>query len=102
VNTEKCYACGGTGTLDGKRCDICKGNGLIAAAPKPDAEQVLSVFEAVKVMPLRPTDVLVLKAPFYIPQATANEMRDRLAAVLPGIKVLICDAGMDVEVIRKE
>jgi hypothetical protein len=53
---------------------------------------------------LRPGDVLVLKFPFRLSADDADYVKEQIDAVWPDqhVKVLICDGGMDVSVLRAE
>lgn len=67
-----------------------------------EMERLAEIFEAVKVLPLRPTDKVVIK----INQAISSEQRNQIVPILErefsGHRVIVLDAGMDLEVLRQE
>lgn len=68
-----------------------------------DVEKLAAIFEAVKVMPLRPTDVLVFRCPGMLSAEQAAEIRQRLEAAVPGDHaVILLEGGCDIEVLRLE
>lgn len=100
---EKCPDCAGTGFINKARCPRCHGNMIIdvPAKPKQDPERPALLWEALKVIPLRPEDVLVFRTPKSLGQADLEGIQASLSVVLPkGAKVLVLDGGADVDVIR--
>lgn len=63
-------------------------------------EDLAAVFEQVKVLPLRPTDVLVLRTPRTISQAQEQMVREAVQELTGHANVLVLDGGADVDVIR--
>lgn len=100
----KCDACGGSGQTEGLRCDACRGNGLVQAEdrPLPDPESVRSLLEAVKVIPLRPGDVIVGKVPAHMTAEQSAHLRELFAGVFEGHRCVILSGGIDIEVVRRE
>jgi hypothetical protein len=101
---RKCGDCGGTGKVGDGRCHACRGNGLIItpSIPAPDPDAVRSVLEAVKIIPMRPGDVVVCKVPSFIDDATIERIRADLSEVFEGHQIVVLSGGMDIEVIRRE
>lgn len=100
----RCPACAGSGRTEGKRCDACRGNGLVLAEDTPavDPEALRSILEAVKVIPLRPGDVILAKVPSPIADSTADRIRQGLADVFVGHRIVVLSGGVDIEVVRRE
>lgn len=62
-----------------------------------------SVFDSVKVAHLQHGDILVLKCQQVLSQSVAAAIMQRLEELLPdGVKVMVLDDGMDVEVLQPE
>lgn len=100
----KCSACGGQGTVEKQRCEACRGNGLVHVADRfMDASADLrSILESVKVMPLRPGDVIICKVPAFLPAETAEGLRSNLSELFDSNPVLVLTGGIDIEVVRPE
>jgi hypothetical protein len=67
-----------------------------------DLDQLASIFEAVKVLPLRPTDRLLVRCRGRISEMEIKAMREAFEREFPGHRVLVLDNGADLEVIREE
>jgi hypothetical protein len=66
-------------------------------------EEMAALFEAVKVIPLRPTDIVVFRTNKCLTQDVAESVRQALTTILPaGCKVLCLQDGDDIEVIRPD
>lgn len=63
-------------------------------------EDMAAMFEAVKVLPLRPSDVLVFRAKRPISVAQANLVKEIVQEITGHEKVLVIDNDADVDVIR--
>lgn len=57
-------------------------------------------FEIAK-LDLRPGDVLVARALAHLPSEAAGRIRAYIARELPGTKVLVIDAGLELSVVSK-
>ena len=66
-----------------------------------DMEHLASIFEAVKVLPLRPTDKLVFRAHRVLSEEQAIRAKAYLENVL-GVPVVVLDSSGDLEIIRPE
>lgn len=98
----KCPACGGTGQVDGERCKACHGNMLVSDATPPDAQRTMSLFEAVKVMPLQPDDVILLRVPYPISEDTRQRLIAYVSERVGARHIVLLDGGIDMDIIRKE
>jgi len=67
-----------------------------------DIEKMAEIFEAVKVISLRPNDVLVFRCEKFLNRQQTEDITQYLRHKLPDIRVLIVDGGTDLDVIRKE
>lgn len=65
-------------------------------------EDMAAVFEAVKVLPLRETDVLVMVTPRQISEAQEVMVREAVQEITGHARVLVLGGGMDVQVMRPE
>lgn len=63
-----------------------------------DMEKLAAIFEAVKVLPLRPSDKIVLK----LSEGVTDEVIARLQAEFCGHKVIVLTSGIDIEILREE
>jgi RecJ-like exonuclease len=103
MGARKCAKCGGTGAVKDIRCAACRGNGLvITQTEQHDPESLRSIIEAVKVIPLRPDDVIVCKIPSFLPDDDLAAIRDNLSEAFGGHRVIVLSGGMDIEVVRRE
>lgn len=66
---------------------------------RADLEKIL---EAVKVMPLRPEDRVVLKMKETLSDEAREVVRGIAEALFPGHRIVVLDAGADLEVIRHD
>ena len=67
-----------------------------------DMEKLALIFEAVKVLPLRETDLLVFRTNARLDKDSAVTLRDALEEWLGHVRILILDGGADLEVVRRE
>lgn len=65
-------------------------------------EELAALFEAVKILPLRPTDVVVFRSPEFLPDNAKAWIRATLTEAMPGRKILVVDGGADIDIIRPE
>lgn len=65
-------------------------------------EDLAKIFEAVKVMPIRPTDVIVVRCAARISADTAARVKEAVVEATGHRNVLVLDSAADVEVLRKE
>lgn len=69
-----------------------------------DMEKLASIFEAVKVMPLRETDIIVFRCGHRVSAEQSRQVRDALSSAL-GMhlhRIIVLDDGADVEILRRE
>jgi len=67
-----------------------------------DMERLAEIFEAVKVVPLRESDLLVFRANEVLDEDMAERLRWALREATGHEKILIVDHGADLYVIREE
>ena len=67
-----------------------------------DMEKLASIFEAVKILPLRPTDQLIFRCKQKLSEEMYRRVNEEIKRLLPGVKVLLLNSGFDVEVLRVE
>lgn len=67
-------------------------------------EEFAAVFEAVKVIPLRPSDILVFRTKARISAAKVEEVEELLQARLghTRARILVLDGSVDLDVIRSD
>lgn len=65
-------------------------------------EQLAELIEKVKILPLRASDVIVLKVPGTISLATSEKLKNQVSTQVGGHKVLVLSDGLDIDVLRKE
>lgn len=100
----KCPACSGSGQVESGRCSACRGNGLVREEDRgaQDPEALRSILEAVKIIPIRPGDIIVLKIPSDLDAATVARLRSQAREAFKVEDVVILSGGIDIEVVRKE
>lgn len=69
---------------------------------KLDVEKLAAIFEAVKVLPLRPGDLLIFRSEDRLTFEQTERVRGLLEKNIPGHRVLVLDGGADIEVLRRE
>lgn len=67
-----------------------------------DMEKLASIFEAVKVMPLRPQDFIVLRTNVRLDAEHAAELHAYIEEVAGHSRILMIDNGANLEVLRFE
>lgn len=67
-----------------------------------DMERLAQIFEAVKVLPLRPTDILVFRTKGQIRPEVGERITAHLKGVLGHQKILVVSDDADLEIIRPE
>jgi hypothetical protein len=67
-----------------------------------DMEKLASLFEAVKVMPLRSSDFVIFRTPVSLSLDQQAEIYATLEEALDHSRILIVDQGADIEVLRRE
>lgn len=67
-----------------------------------ELEKLASIFEACKVLPLRPTDLLVFRANDRLPLEEKALLHTAIEAATGHVRILILDGGADLAVIRPE
>jgi hypothetical protein len=65
-------------------------------------EQLAGVFEAVRVMPLRPSDVLVFRSNVRLNAAQESTIRAHLEEKTGHARIVILDSAADLGVLRPE
>lgn len=65
-------------------------------------EKFHELIEAVKVLPFRSDDVIVLKFKQFLPSHVQRDIRDQVGRYFDNRRVLILDGDADIEVVRKE
>ena len=62
-----------------------------------------SVFDSVKVASLQPGDILVIKCQQVMPKRAVDALMQRMEVLLPGgVKAVVLDGGLGVEVLQPE
>lgn len=62
-----------------------------------------SQIETIRVTRLEPGDVLVLKCQHVLSRSVRQRLRDQILELMPdGVKAMVLDGGMDLEVMRKD
>ncbi|BDR10690.1 hypothetical protein CTR2_R40280 [Comamonas thiooxydans] len=62
-----------------------------------------SVFDSVKVANLQSGDILVIKCQQVMPKRAVDALMQRMEVLLPeGVKAVVLDGGLDVEVLQPE
>lgn len=68
-----------------------------------DMERLAEIFEAVKVLPLRPDDYILFRTQQRIPHEYHAEVREALELVFgKRNKILVLECGDDIEIVRPE
>lgn len=67
-----------------------------------DLEKLAAILEAVQVLPLRPTDVVVFRTPANLPADACASIYDYLADRLGTKRILVLVGGATLEVVRPE
>jgi hypothetical protein len=67
-----------------------------------DMEKLASLFEAVKVLPLRSSDFVIFRTPVSLSLDQMAEIHAVLESKLEHSRILILDQGADIEVLRRE
>ncbi len=67
-----------------------------------DSAKLASLFETVKVLPLRPGDILVIRCKDRFPMEAMDRFRALLEKEIPGHRILVLENGTDIEVLRRE
>lgn len=67
-----------------------------------DMEKLAAIFEAVKVMPLRTDDIIVLRMEQEVTHEVADRLKASLREILGDRTVLVLGGGMDIEIVRPE
>lgn len=67
-----------------------------------DMERLAEIFEAVKVMPLRSTDIVVFRAPVSLDAEAAAAIYAHLEEQLCHSRIMILTDGADLQVVRPE
>lgn len=68
-----------------------------------NVEELASIFEQVKIAPIQPQDVIVMRTSHHLSIAQAANIHKELESVFgEGRKILILEGGADVAIIRNE
>lgn len=67
-----------------------------------DVEKLAAIFEAVQVLALRPSDILVFRTPNYLGYEGKVRIYTELEALTGHSRILIVDGAADVEILRFE
>ncbi len=65
-------------------------------------EKLAKIFEAVKVIPLRPTDILVLRTTVRLTAKQADDAKEYFVEQTGHANVVVLDAAAELEVVRPE
>lgn len=67
-----------------------------------ELEKLASIFEAVRVLPLRPSDLLVFRANAFLDLEQKVLLHDAIEAATGHARILILDGGADLAIVRPE
>ena len=67
-----------------------------------ELEQLAKIFEAVKVLPFRPQDIIVIKVMQWLTDEQRKLIQQTWRDLVSEQKVIVLDGGLDIEVLRKE
>lgn len=69
---------------------------------KPKPKPAIKIPIAVKILKLKPDDVVVFKCDDVITEAVATQVKQRAEQLLPNVRVMVLGKGMDItKVIRQ-
>lgn len=67
-----------------------------------EMEKLAELFEAVKVLPLRPTDIVVLRTAMAMSDETRVRIKKIVGEALGTDRILVLSEGIDIEIVRPE